>query len=296
MSPLKDATPEIMARTNPNLMDLLIAFFSGAAGTLALCSRKGALMILPGVAIATAVMPPLATTGYGVSTGQWAVAAGAFMLFFTNLTAIIISADLIFLLVGFRPMHLVDVRQHTTLVRGRFFIAGAILIVLSIPLIRTLTHAAQQANLRKQVQAVLAEQVPRASARKLDRISLELRDNEISVQAAVETPKFIEPQEIKEWESGDPRSGGATRATGARATAVGAQRLRRRDQSCSQPRLSRRRSDSPNRWRGAAASLAGELENLQSRIQVSLGDLLRPLDARNVSVRSVAHDTIPLSR
>ena len=48
LSPLKDATPEILARTNPNLMDLLIAFFSGAVGTLALCSRKSALMILPG--------------------------------------------------------------------------------------------------------------------------------------------------------------------------------------------------------------------------------------------------------
>lgn len=288
LSPLKDATPEIMARTNPNLMDLLIAFFSGAAGTLALCSRKGALMILPGVAIATAVMPPLATTGYGVSTGQWAVAAGAFMLFFTNLTAIIISADLIFLLVGFRPMHLVDVRQHTTLVRGRFFIAGAVLIVLSIPLIRTLTHAAQQANLRKQVQAVLAEQVPRASARKLDRVSLELRDNEISVQAAVETPKFIEPQEIKEWE-------GAIHARVGRPVRLELEQLQlARKDSGEETKAAPNRdylAGGAIRPTGAGdqhASLAGELENLQSRIQVSLGDLLRPLNAHTVSVQSVA--------
>lgn len=89
LSPLKDATPEILARTNPNLMDLLVAFFSGLAGTLAMSSRTAGLMILPGVAIATAVMPPLATIGFGVSTGQWAVARGAFMLFFTNFMAIV---------------------------------------------------------------------------------------------------------------------------------------------------------------------------------------------------------------
>src|SRR5205823_14019337 len=54
VSPLRGTTPEILARTNPNLTDLLIAFFSGLAGTIALASRKTVFTILPGVAIATA--------------------------------------------------------------------------------------------------------------------------------------------------------------------------------------------------------------------------------------------------
>ena len=210
------------------------------------------------------------------------------MLFFTNLTAIIISADLVFLLVGFRPKNLEDMREHATLVRGRLAIAGAILVLLSIPLIRTLTHAAQQANLRKQVQAVLAEQVPRASERKLDRISLELRDNEISVQAAVETQKFIEPQEIKEWEA-------AIHARVGRPVRLELEQLQlARKDSGEEPRATPNRDylgGGAIRPAGGAAqhaSIAGELESVQSRIQASLGDLLRPLDARTVSVRSVA--------
>jgi uncharacterized hydrophobic protein (TIGR00271 family) len=287
LSPLKDATPEILARTNPNLMDLLIAFFSGAAGTLALCSRKGGLTILPGVAIATAVMPPLATTGYGVSTGQWGVASGAFMLFFTNLTAIIISADIVFLLVGFRPERVVDAREHSTLVRGRFVIAGTVLILLSIPLIRTLTQAAQQANFRKEVEAVLAEQMHGTSERKLDRVSLELRDRELSVQAAVETPKFIEPEEIKAWEA-------AIHTRVGRPVRLELQQLQlARKESGEKPRAA------PNRdYLGGGAirppgpseqhaSVASDLQNVQTRIQTSLSDLLGPLNAQAVSVRSV---------
>lgn len=60
LSPLKEVTPEILARTNPNLLDLFIAFLSGLAGTLALRSGSTNLTIIPGVAIAVAVVPPLA--------------------------------------------------------------------------------------------------------------------------------------------------------------------------------------------------------------------------------------------
>src|SRR5512146_1350819 len=156
LSPLKDATPEILARSNPNLMDLLIAFFSGVAGSIALTSKsKSGLTIIPGVAIATAVMPPLATTGYGIATAQWQIARGSFMLFFTNLVAIVISADLVFFLAGFRPQNRLAQDKSPGLLRARGLIAFAILVVISIPLIRTLAQAAQQARVRKQIQSVL---------------------------------------------------------------------------------------------------------------------------------------------
>jgi uncharacterized hydrophobic protein (TIGR00271 family) len=288
LSPLKDATPEILARTNPNLMDLLIAFFSGAAGTLALCSRKSALMILPGVAIATAVMPPLATTGYGISTGQWAIARGAFMLFFTNLMAIIISADIVFLLVGFRPAGAVAVREHATFVRGRLLIAGGVLIVLSIPLIRTLTHAAQQANYRKQVQAALSEQMLQAPERKLDRVSLQLRENELAVEVAVETPQFIEPQEIKTWEA-------AIQSRVGRPVRLELEQL----QLARKPASDASQAGPNQDYLGGGTikpvvpaeqqlSAANELEQAQSRIQSSLSQLLRPLGAQEVSIEAAA--------
>ena len=68
LSPLKQATPQIVARTDPNLLDLFIAFLSGLAGTLALRGSSASLTIIPGVAIAVAVVPPLAVTGYGLSS------------------------------------------------------------------------------------------------------------------------------------------------------------------------------------------------------------------------------------
>jgi len=92
LTPLTQATPEILARTTPNLLDLFIAILSGLAGTLALRGGSVAMTILPGVAIAVAVVPPLSVVGYGLSTHQGSVASGAFLLFVTNLVAIIISA------------------------------------------------------------------------------------------------------------------------------------------------------------------------------------------------------------
>lgn len=83
ISPINDARSELLARTQPTLYDVLIAFFGGFAGIIATCSKsKG--NILPGVAIATALMPPLCTAGYGLATMQWKFLAGAFYLFVIN--------------------------------------------------------------------------------------------------------------------------------------------------------------------------------------------------------------------
>lgn len=89
VSPLQAETPEILARTQPNLFDLLVAVFSGLAGGYAVITRKGEAIV--GVAIATALMPPLAVLGYGLATGKGHIAGGSFLLFMTNLLAIALS-------------------------------------------------------------------------------------------------------------------------------------------------------------------------------------------------------------
>lgn len=83
ISPLKDAQSELLARTSPTLYDVLIALCGGAAGILALATR-GSSNVIPGVAIATALMPPLCTAGYGLGTGNLGYFLGAFYLFFIN--------------------------------------------------------------------------------------------------------------------------------------------------------------------------------------------------------------------
>ncbi|MBK5284118.1 MAG: DUF389 domain-containing protein, partial [Bacteroidia bacterium] len=83
ISPLNEAHSELLARTSPNIYDVLIALFGGLAGIIAIVSKKKG-NVVPGVAIATALMPPLCTAGYGFATAQWDFFFGAFYLFIIN--------------------------------------------------------------------------------------------------------------------------------------------------------------------------------------------------------------------
>jgi uncharacterized hydrophobic protein (TIGR00271 family) len=91
---------EILARTNPNLVDLGIAITAGAAGGF-VAVRTDAGGALPGVGIAVALVPPLATVGMTAALGDWSLAAGATLLFLTNLVAIVLAAGLVFTAAGF---------------------------------------------------------------------------------------------------------------------------------------------------------------------------------------------------
>ncbi|MCA9980188.1 MAG: DUF389 domain-containing protein, partial [Anaerolineales bacterium] len=96
-----DLTSEVMARTTPTLPDLGVAIFSGLAGAYALCYSQAA-GALPGVAIAAALVPPIAASGIALSQGRWEEAIGALLLFSTNLVAISLASALVFVLLGFR--------------------------------------------------------------------------------------------------------------------------------------------------------------------------------------------------
>lgn len=84
ISPLSDAQSELLARTSPTIYDVLIASFGGLAGIVAMSRKEEKITIVSGVAIATALMPPLCTAGYGLATGQFNYFLGAFYLFFIN--------------------------------------------------------------------------------------------------------------------------------------------------------------------------------------------------------------------
>ena len=90
LTPLKEAQSELLARTQPTLWDVLIAFFGGSAGIVALTRKEGGNAI-PGVAIATALMPPLCTAGYGLAHGNWHYFLGASYLFAINCVFIAFS-------------------------------------------------------------------------------------------------------------------------------------------------------------------------------------------------------------
>lgn len=103
--PFKEMTGEIVARTQPNTLDLAVALFSGAIGSIATCKKaEGVVTSIPGVAIAVALMPPLCVVGYGIGLALSLnmaegvrVASGGGLLFLTNLVAITFTAMLVFL-------------------------------------------------------------------------------------------------------------------------------------------------------------------------------------------------------
>ncbi|RYY23886.1 MAG: TIGR00341 family protein [Sphingobacteriaceae bacterium] len=93
ISPLHQAQSELLARTSPSIWDVFIAFFGGMAGMVA-ASRKERSNVVPGVAIATALMPPLCTAGFGLATGNWYFFLGALYLYFINSVFIAIATFL----------------------------------------------------------------------------------------------------------------------------------------------------------------------------------------------------------
>jgi uncharacterized hydrophobic protein (TIGR00271 family) len=107
ISPLHFAQSELLARTTPTIWDVLIAFFGGLAGIVA-SSRKKYNNVIPGVAIATALMPPLCTAGFGIATAQWPFFFGAFYLFVINSVFISIATFLIVKFLKFKPVSYVD--------------------------------------------------------------------------------------------------------------------------------------------------------------------------------------------
>jgi uncharacterized hydrophobic protein (TIGR00271 family) len=95
ISPLSEAQSELLARTTPNIYDVFVAFFGGLAGIVAYTRKDKNSTVIPGVAIATALMPPLCTAGYGLATFQLKYFFGAFYLFFINSVFISLAAFLI---------------------------------------------------------------------------------------------------------------------------------------------------------------------------------------------------------
>ncbi len=179
LSPLTEATPEILARTRPNFFDLLVAIFSGLAGGYAVIHKKGETIV--GVAIATALMPPLAVAGYGIAVGAPQVAGGAFFLFMTNLLAIALSVTLLSRLHGFG-------REH-----GRtmtFWQTGLILLVfgaLSVPLVIALRDIAYETNVTHTVKESLTDPFQVGNARVSDMSIGFPRSGPIAVEATVLT-------------------------------------------------------------------------------------------------------------
>ncbi len=190
--PFRTATPEILARIQPTILDLAVAILSGIAGAVFVCrgASGGGVTALPGVAIAVALMPPLAVVGFGVGSGwDWAIIRGGALLFVTNFVAIILSSFLVFysMRMGTRAVseritewqqekeksdHFYAVIQRTPLTRllgkvgtfpRRLLILLGFLALVSYPLQRSLIRLSREASIRRTVVTDVRQLIPQES-------------------------------------------------------------------------------------------------------------------------------------
>lgn len=154
ISPFKDIQSEILARTAPNIYDVLIAFCGGIVGVIALTRvEKG--NPIPGVAIATALMPPLCTSGFGLATGNWSYFLGAFYLFAINCTFIAVSTFLIIKYLKYPAKKQVDEKQQRLV---RHFITVLIVIML-VPSTYLAYNLYKEQGFRKKTDAFVNDQL-----------------------------------------------------------------------------------------------------------------------------------------
>lgn len=175
---------EVLARTRPTPFDLIIALAGGAAASYAL-AQPALSAALPGVAIATALMPPLCTVGIGIAFGQWDVAGGALLLFLTNLTAIALAGVAVFAALGFRPLRASETAQQ---VRGSLRTATGLVLAVAIPLTLLSYRFVGETRLRGEVQSAVLTELEKNLGSQLVDIEIRARSPSLHLIVTVRSP------------------------------------------------------------------------------------------------------------
>lgn len=181
ISPIQTVTSEIAIRTRPNLFDLLVALLSALAGGYALIRERSTTVV--GVAIAIALMPPLAVVGFGIATQNWTVLAGSLLLFMTNLVTIALTAAVVARLYGFGA-HLSPAQ---TRLQGTLIVAG--LAALAVPLGIALKQIASESFARRAIRE--AVMMPFGDAARMSQLDIDFDRRPVVVRAAVLTPDLV---------------------------------------------------------------------------------------------------------
>jgi len=191
-----EATPEMLARTNPNLLDLLVAIFAGLAGAYALVNERLS-PVLPGVAISTAIVPPLANSGLCIAMGAFEGALGSFLLFFlffTNFLSILLISAAVFFLAGMAGQ--LRLRSGLTIAR-RFGVAVVGFVVVGALLSSELIKMFENRQLRITITQALKDELADLRVSNMARLVYEQKEDRLLVLADVNAPSTIKPRTIK---------------------------------------------------------------------------------------------------
>lgn len=173
-----ELTPEILGRTQPTLLDLGVAMFAGAIGAYCQANEKLA-DTLAGVAIAVALVPPLSVVGIGLAFANTAVFSGAALLYVTNLIGITVSGAIVFLLMGFTPLH----RAKKGLV-----ISAVLSLLLVVPLALSMRELVLENQINANIKRILQERTHTFHDVELHDVRVERYRRPMTVSATVLSP------------------------------------------------------------------------------------------------------------
>jgi len=189
-------TPEMIARTAPTLLDLGVALLAGTAGCLGIIDERIS-PVLPGIAIATSLVPPLAVCGLCLAMGAPQGAWGAFLLFFANFLAILIVSSLLFISAGF--VSKAEMGTRLSLLK-RFSTAIVGLIFVSVLLTQTLLQAIEKLRFTDDIQSLIEASIVTESATSLMDVKFKKRQDSMDVLATLRTYRALSPEMIKKME------------------------------------------------------------------------------------------------
>lgn len=195
-------TSELAARTQPNLLDLGVAIFSGIAGAYAVC-HSDAAGALPGVAIAAALVPPLGTAGITFSMGLYPESFGALLLFTTNFVAMSVATASVFLVLGFRPTLTKKDRRALQARSVRVAVSLLLLVagVLGYSTYRLASEASVESRIRDVTNQAILEYI-HEDAELVDYRVVDLRGGVLQLQATVHSPNDLQSATVLELQDG----------------------------------------------------------------------------------------------
>jgi uncharacterized hydrophobic protein (TIGR00271 family) len=191
-----EVTPEMLARTNPSLLDLFVAALAGLAGGLAMVDERTS-PALPGVAIATSLTPPLATSGLSLAFGAFNGAWGAFLLFFANFLTILAVAAAIFILAGFVTRAELGTRIDFL---KRFSVAGIGLLAVAAILTQQLVATISNWRLRQSIVTTIENTLKDDPGARLAGVYYQISNGSVNVLATLNNPRPIPPLKVKDMQ------------------------------------------------------------------------------------------------
>ena len=191
-----EVTSEMLARTSPTLLDLLVAALAGLAGCLAMIDERIS-PVLPGIAISISLLPPLSTCGLCLAVGASQGAYGAFLLFFANFLAILMVASGIFIVSGFVTREQIGPKW---VFLKRFSGAFVALLLVTVLLTQALITITKERRISRRIEEVFEEELSSIPATSVEEIIHRTGEDKIDVLATLRTPKVFSPDRVKRIE------------------------------------------------------------------------------------------------